>query len=47
MNDVFDEDLMRELGLDPDEIEAVKSKTPEPKKMSPKKHRLRRQPNQR
>lgn len=32
MNDVFDEDLMKELGLDPDEIEAVKSKIPEPKK---------------
>ena len=36
MNDVFDEDLMRELGLDPDEIEAVKSKAPEPKKDLPK-----------
>lgn len=32
MNDVFDEDLMKELGLDPDEIEAVRSKVPEPKR---------------
>lgn len=35
MNDVFDEDLMKELGLDPDEIEAVKGKIPEPKKAPP------------
>lgn len=32
MNDVFDEDLMKELGLDPNEIEAVKGKVPGPKK---------------
>lgn len=33
MNDVFDEDLMRELGLDPAEIEAVK--VPQAKKAPP------------
>jgi len=33
MNDVFDEDLMRELGLDPAEIEAVK--VPQAKKVPP------------
>lgn len=31
MNDVFDEDLMRELGLDPDDIAAVKT----PQKKTP------------